>query len=159
MTNYLSVDDFWKTARELTMGLWNRLEKKGVQWMKRDQIWYDGVSTLAKLCKSDQEKRRFKYWEDTAVGLFDRTRMTLWDWEGNKPKINAEAKRHFINSVRNMTEEMWDYSKRIDAIARIADSWVRKAESEKDVSDWMSECMLRDWDLGLKYEDWKYGRF
>ena len=96
---------------------------------------------------------------NTAVGLFDRTRMTLWDWEEYKPKINAEAKRHFINGVRNMTEEMWDYSKRIDAIARIADSWVRKGESEKDVSDWMSECMLRDWDLGLKYEDWKYGRF
>ena len=62
MAKFLPVDDFWKTARELTMGLWNRLEKKGVQWMERDQTWYDGVSALAKLCRSDQEQRRFKYW-------------------------------------------------------------------------------------------------
>lgn len=159
MTNYLSVDDFWKTARELTMGLWNRLEKKGVQWMERDQIWYDGVSALAKLCRSDQEQRRFKYWEDMAVGLFNRTRMTLWDWEVGKPYINAEAKRHFINSVRSMTEEDWDLYKRSQAITRIANYWVKKGEDEEDVSGWLSEQIHREWDLAFKYEDWKYGDF
>ena len=141
------------------MGLWNRLEKKGVQWMERDQIWYDGVSALAKLCKSDQEQRRFKYWEDMAVGLFNRTRMTLWDWEVGKPKINAEAKRHFINGVRSMTEEDWDLYKRSRAITRIANSWIRKGEDERDVSGWLSEQIHREWDLDFKYEDWKYGDF
>ena len=159
MTNYLSVDDFWKTARELTMGLWNRLEKKGVQWMERDQTWYNGVSALAKLCRSDQEQRRFKYWEDMAVSLFNRTRMTLWDWEVGKPKINAEAKRHFINSVRSMTEEDWDLYKRSQAITRIANYWIKKGEDEEDVSGWLSEQIHREWDLAFKYEDWKYGNF
>ena len=79
MTSVLSTNEFWKTARELSMGLWNRKEREGVQWMEGDQIWYDGVSALAKLCRSDQEQRRFKYWEDMAVSLFNRTRMTLWD--------------------------------------------------------------------------------
>ena len=141
------------------MGLWNRLEKKGVQWMERDQTWYNGVSALAKLCRSDQEQRRFKYWEDMAVSLFNRTRMTLWDWEVGKPKINAEAKRQFINSVRSMTEEDWDLYKRSQAITRIANYWIKKGEDEEDVSGWLSEQIHREWDLAFKYEDWKYGNF
>ena len=76
MTSVLSTNELWKTARELSMGLWNRKEREGVQWMERDQIWYDGVSALAKLCRSDQEQRRFKYWEDMAVSLFNRTRLS-----------------------------------------------------------------------------------
>ena len=159
MTSVLSTNEFWKTARELSMGLWNRKEREGVQWMERDQTWYNGVSALAKLCRSDQEQRRFKYWEDMAVSLFNRTRMTLWDWEVGKPKINAEAKRHFINSVRSMTEEDWDLYKRSQAITRIANYWIKKGEDEEDVSGWLSEQIHREWDLAFKYEDWKYGNF
>ena len=159
MAKFLPVNEFWSMARSIMTRLWNRLEKKGVQWMERDQIWYNGVSALAKLCKSDQEQRRFKYWEDMAVALFNRTRMTIWDWEEYKPKINAEAKRHFINSVKRMTEEDWDSYKRSKAITRIADSWIRKGESEEDVSGWLGEQIQREWDLDFRYEDWKYGNF
>ena len=85
-----------------------------------------------------------------AVSLFNRTRMTLWDWEVGKPKINAEAKRHFINSVRSMTEEDWDSYKRSQAITRIANYWVKKGEDEEDVSGWLCEQIHREWDLAFK---------
>lgn len=159
MTTMLSVNEFWKKARELLMGLWNRKEREKVQWLERDEIWYDGVNALARSCRSDQEQRRFKWWEDNAVSLINRTRMTIWDYDIGSTKVNAEGKRHFIKSLKDMNEEGWDYSKRIQAIMRIANSWIRKGEDEEDVAIWMNECMLQDWDLNFKYEDWKYGRF
>ena len=35
-----------------------------------------------------------------------------------------------------MTEEDWDLSKRSQAITRIANYWVKKGETEEDVSGW-----------------------
>lgn len=160
MTSVLSVNEFWKKARELLVALWNRTEKRKVQWMERDWAWDEGMRDLARLCRSDQEQSRFKWMQEHALGLMNRTRVTITDYDDwPKVKLNAEGKAHFMKAVRDMNEERWNYSKRSDAISRIANYWVRKGEDEEDVSGWLSEQIHREWDLSFKYEDWKYGDF
>ena len=143
MAKFLPVNEFWSMARSIMTRLWNRWAKVN-SWPKEDWEFERDMKDLAALCRGDQEKKRFKFFEERAYALIGRY---MW-----KDEQNAKQYRE---NVKTMNEEDWNYAKRVKAVLRISDYWINKGEDPKIVDEWIVECMNNDWSLDWKYEDFK----
>ena len=126
MAKFLPVNEFWSMASY------------------RDWEFKREMKDLAAFCRGDQEKKRFKFFEERAYALIGRY---MW-------KDEQRAKEYREN-VKTMDEEDWNYAKRVKAVLRISDYWINKGEDPKIVDEWIVECMNNDWSLDWKYEDFK----
>lgn len=143
MAKFLPVNEFWSMARSIMTRLWNRWAKVN-KWPEEDWEFKRDMKDLAAFCRGDQEKRRFKFFEDHAYYLIGKY---MW--------VDAERAKQYRESVKNMNEEDWDLAKRRKAVLRIADYWINRNEDPRTVDAWITECMNNDWSLDWKYEDFR----
>ena len=143
MANFLPVNEFWSMARSIMTRLWNRWAKVN-KWPEEDWEFKRDMKDLAAFCRGDQEKKRFKYFEDLAYYLIGKY---MW--------VDAERARQYREGVKVMNEEDWNYAKRRKAVLRIADYWINRGEDAGTVDAWITECMNNDWSLDWKYEDFR----
>ena len=143
MAKFLPVNEFWSMARSIMTRLWNRWAKVN-KWPEEDWEFKRDMKDLAAFCRGDQEKKRFKFFEDRAYYLIGKY---MW--------VDAEGAKQYRESVKNMNEEDWNLAKRRKAVLRIADYWINRNEDPRTVDAWITECMNNDWSLDWKYEDFR----
>ena len=90
MAKFLPVNEFWSMARSIMTRLWNRWAKVN-KWPEEDWEFKRDMKDLAAFCRGDQEKKRFKFFEDDAYYLIGKY---MW--------VDAERAKQYRESVKNM---------------------------------------------------------